>query len=147
MSNDIPPDDLGMLLGQGFDLNRQLEDAKKEHEQEMRSLLLSCLEVLDSFDRCLAAAKQTGSESAIAQNQLASFEGLRKQFQRALERAGVEFMDCTGQPFDPHQHEAVEIQSSPGVQEGIVLEEITRGCQWKGEILRLAKVTVSGNKD
>ncbi len=146
MDKEYPSGDTVKWL-QAFDFNQQLAAVQKEHEQEMRNVLLSFLEVLDSFDRCFAVIKQSGPASSAARSQLENFQNISSQLQQVLSRAGVRFMDCQGQPFDPHRHEAIEVQSRSSVESGIVIEEMTRGCEWRGEILRRAKVVVSGDKD
>ena len=128
---------------QAVDFNQQLAVMEKEHAQEMRDTLLSFLDVLDSFDRCFSAMDQTGGTSSVAQSWSRSFEGIRRQLQRTLERAGVSFMNCRGGAFDPHKHEAIEVRARPDLEEGMVIEEVIRGCEWRGEVLRQAKVVVS----
>lgn len=140
MTNTSPGDAVWL---QALDFNQQLAAAKQEHTQEMRNIILSFLEVLDSFDRCFAAIDRTGQTSPVAQSWLKSFDQVCCQLQKTLERAGVSFMNCQGEPFDPHKHNAVQVQSKPGVEDGIVIEVITRGCEWREEILRQAKVVVS----
>ena len=125
---------------QALDCSQQL--AAKD--REMRNTLLSFLEVLDAFDRCFSAISQTQQASTLSQSGLKSFDRVRLKLVRALEQAGVSFMDCRGKPFDPHKHEAIETrQRGPEVEEGTVVEEIVRGCEWNDKILRRAKVVVS----
>ncbi len=142
MGEGISSEDAPKWL-QAFDFNQQVAVMEKEYVREMRNTLLSFLEVLDSFDRCFSAIDQTREMSSLAQSWLRSFEGVRRQLRRTLEQAGVSFMNCQGEPFDPHKHEAIQARSRPDVREGIVIEEVVRGCEWRGEVLRQAKVVVT----
>jgi molecular chaperone GrpE (heat shock protein) len=63
----------------------------------------------------------------------------------ALEQAGVSFMNCVGQAFDPVKHEAVEVRVTSDVEEHTILEEVVRGCEWRGEVLCYAKVVVASS--
>ena len=128
---------------QAVDFNQQLAEAEKEHRQEMQKTLLSFLEVLDSFDRCLSASDQMGDKSSRGPDHSKSFKTVRNQLRGALERAGVRFMDCQDQPFDPQKHKAIEVQFRPDLDDGLVVEEVIRGCEWRGELLRSAQVVVS----
>jgi molecular chaperone GrpE len=125
---------------QALNCNQQL--AAKD--QEMRDTLLSFLEVLDAFDRFLSTVDQSQQLSESSQRERSSFDRIRIKLVRALEQAGVTFMDCQGKPFDPYRHAAVDVaQCESEVGENIVVEEIIRGCEWNGKLLRPAKVVVS----
>lgn len=119
---------------QALDCSQQLA----VQEQEMRALLLSMLEVLDSLDRCIAAPDQSLDSQTCS-----SLPVIRKQFIRALEGAGVVFMQCPGQPFDPLRHEALETRQVPEIAPGTIVEEVVRGCAWRDRLLRRAKVVVA----
>jgi len=93
--------------------------------------------VLDSLDRSLAS----GSEA----NGLA--EGVRlvrAQLAQVLSDFGVERIDSVGQPFDPEQHEAVDVVlvDSPS-QHNRVAEEWEAGYRYGGRVLRPARVRVA----
>jgi len=133
-------------------LTSVLMDATLGHtsvgERDLRQALLSFLEVLDSLDRLVAiaasAAEQPGAEPPGWLDQL---QTLRKQLLNAFERTGVTFFDCVGQPFDPTRHEAVEVVHRRDVGDDTIVEEITRGCNWQGQLLRFARVVIARNKD
>ena len=62
----------------------------------------------------------------------------------ALERAGVETYDPTGEKFDPTQHEALSVRGGEdGVDAGVVIETLDKGYRLDGQVLRAARVVVS----
>lgn len=128
---------------QAVDFGQQLAEAERDHAREMRRTLLDFLDVLDAFDRFVGAAQGAGQE-AVGASWLSSAKAVRRQLERALEGAGVEFMACAGQHFDPERHQALGQEAAPGQEVGTILREEVRGCEWKGEVLRPARVVVAG---
>lgn len=114
-----------------------------EQEQEMRRMLLAFLDVLASFDRCFAAIDPVEEVSPKVSSWLRNLDAARLQLLLALQQAGVGFMHCVGQSFDPTRHQAIEVRISSDVEENTIIEEIVRGCEWRGEVLCCAKVVVA----
>jgi molecular chaperone GrpE len=62
-----------------------------------------------------------------------------------LEKAGLERIDPTGEPFDPNRHEAVMHEPAADGDEGTLVSDVMRrGYAWKGRVLRAAMVKVRG---
>ena len=93
---------------------------------------------LDSFERAL----QTKSETADFRG---GVELIYKQLQDALAKLGVKPVAAKGQPFDPHQHEAIEMVETTEVPDHEVIEELQRGYKYKDRLLRPAMVRVAKN--
>lgn len=72
-------------------------------------------------------------------------ELIYKQLQDALQKIGVQRINAQGQPFDPRQHEAVEVVESNQVPDHHVLEELQPGYKIKDRLLRPAMVRVAKN--
>lgn len=72
-------------------------------------------------------------------------ELIYKQLQDALQKIGVQHIHAQGQPFDPRQHEAVEVVESNQVPDHHVLEELQPGYKIKDRLLRPAMVRVAKN--
>ena len=72
-------------------------------------------------------------------------ELIYKQLQDALQKMGVQKVPAQGQPFDPRQHEAVEVVESNEVPDHHVLEELQPGYKIKDRLLRPAMVRVAKN--
>jgi molecular chaperone GrpE len=92
-----------------------------------------------------AAAFDVPSEEVSAQEALARGVALvYNELRAALERAGVETYDPTGEPFDPATSEALATRpAADGVQAGHVVETLERGYRLSGQVLRPARVVVS----
>jgi molecular chaperone GrpE len=110
------------------------------------ALLEKLLPVLDNFEMGMQAAKTASDARTIAQG----FEMVLAQLQQVLREAGVEAVDATGQPFDPHRHEALGHQDSDEHPEGHVIFQTRKGYKLKDRLLRPASVFVArkpGKKD
>jgi molecular chaperone GrpE len=104
-----------------------------------RDLLLGLLDVVDSFERGVAAAVGSDESDPLA----AGFLAIYRQLQRLLEGQGVQAFESVGEPFDPERHEAVGVVESADVTEGHVANELARGYLWNGALLRPARVQVA----
>lgn len=116
---------------------RVLRNAEQRAFTENRKLLQRMLDVADNLDRALAQVDD--------EEQTPVAEGLRltqREFQRALEQAGVERLQSTGNPFNPAWHEAVAAVPSEA-EPGTVVEEVASGYTFRGALLRPAKVVVA----
>jgi molecular chaperone GrpE len=140
-------------LGEELDRERELrlraladfDNYRKRVERERglaalsgkRGLVLSLLDVMDDFERALEHTED--SSDAVA-------EGLRAIYQRlanVMEAQGVTPIETVGQPFDPALHEAISAVETDEVEPGAVLDEVSRGYIWNGELLRPARVRVA----
>ena len=65
------------------------------------------------------------------------------QLKEALSGHGVTSFDSVGTSFDPHMHEAVEIEETADFPEGQVLQEFVKGYKSTQRILRPARVKVA----
>jgi len=65
------------------------------------------------------------------------------RLERALARQGVEPAEAVGRPFDPERMEALEPVDAPGRARGEVAEEVRRGWDYQGRVLRFAQVRVA----
>src|SRR4051794_17751426 len=92
-----------------------------------------------------AEVYETPSEEVSAQEALARGVALvYNELRSALERAGVETYDPTGERFDPNSSEALATRpGQDGVESGVVIETVERGYRLDGQVLRAARVVVS----
>jgi molecular chaperone GrpE len=122
---------------------REKEDAVRYAGE---ALLEKILPVLDNFETGMLAAKTASDAKTIAQG----FEMVLAQLQQVLREAGVEAIDATGHPFDPHRHEALGYQDSDEHPEEHVIFQTRKGYKLKDRLLRPASVFVArkpGKKD
>ncbi|CAK6696485.1 nucleotide exchange factor GrpE [Synechococcus sp. CBW1107] len=131
-----------MRIAADFDnfRKRQSRDQDDLRLQIACSTLSEILPVVDNFDR---ARQQLDPQSEEALSLHRSYQGLYKQLVDAFKQLGVAPMRVEGEPFDPNLHEAVLREPSDLVREDMVIEELQRGYQLNGRVLRHALVKVS----
>jgi len=121
---------------------KRMDREKLEGRQRLwMDLLRRLLPILDNFDRAL---REPATGEAVAFRE--GIELTVQQMRDFLAREGLEEMRALGEKFDPHLHEAVEIQNVEGLEEGIVLEELRKGYRFQGQLLRPALVRVSASR-
>jgi molecular chaperone GrpE len=126
-------------------LQAEFENARKRdaHEQQafqefaLADAIKSLLPVLDSFDWALQSATQDPQELRTG------FDLIRKQLHDTLGKLGLNPIPATGEPFDPHFHEAIETVDSPDAEENHVLSELRRGYKLGTRLLRPSMVSVT----
>jgi molecular chaperone GrpE len=123
---------------------KEKSDKAPETDVSLRGFLLGFLDVLDSLDRLITLCDST-VEAAGNRSPVNSLLVLRRQVEEAFRNAGVSFMDCAGHPFDPERHEAMYTVSRATVADDTIVEVLGRGCEWRGRILRYARVVVARN--
>ncbi|MDK2970356.1 MAG: molecular chaperone GrpE [Candidatus Sumerlaeota bacterium] len=117
---------------------RARRDVEVSRRRERAEVLVAFLEVLDNFDRAMAA------QGAVENDWSEGIEGIYKQFTTVFARLGVRPLVALGEPFDPELHEAVAMAEVPDTAEGIVVEVTQKGYTLEdGEVLRPARVVVS----
>ena len=63
--------------------------------------------------------------------------------QDLLARRGVTPIEAVGKDFDPHFHQAITHEASPGRRDGEVIDEVRRGYMLGDRLLRPAMVKVA----
>ncbi len=119
---------------------RSREDMQQLSIFVSAELLGKFLPVLDNFKR---AADSNSTKDA--ENLRKGIELIYRQFEKAMQDAGVEEIASLGAQFDPNLHEAVmrcENSELPDGQIDMVLEE---GYKLKDKVIRHSKVRVVNN--
>ena len=135
------------LLDRLARLQAEFENARKRasrEQQEFREYALTdalkaLLPTLDSFERALRNDSQDGAEFR------GGVELIYKQLQDALNKLGLRPVPATGEAFDPHHHEAIEMVDTTQAPDHQVLDELQRGYMLKNRLLRPAMVRVARN--
>lgn len=118
---------------------KRVERERRETiEQANADLLRDLLPLLDDLER---AARTDVSDHVEAYRQGVTLIG--KRFADLLAARGVTPVDPLGEPFDPHEHEAVAREAREGAAEGEVIEVLSRGYKLKDRLLRPAVVKVA----
>ncbi len=98
------------------------------------------LPVKDNLERALSHA---------GDDPTAIVDGIKltlEQFDSVFKAMGVECVECLGSPFDPAFHEAMTQVESAEHEPNTVVDELQRGYQLHGRLLRPALVTVAKAK-
>ena len=123
-----------------FDNFRKRVDKERREQSEWAAadVLGEVLNVLDDFD--LALGIDAPPE---AQSYRAGFELIHRQLSDMLRKRGVTPLETLGTDFDPHLHQAVAYEESPGSREGEVIGELRKGYRLGERLLRPALVRVA----
>jgi len=124
------------------DFENYRKRTQREREEAVKyanaALFEKLIPLIDNYELGLQAARAEGSE-----NILIGFEMVSKQLQEFLAAHGVEPVDAEGQPFDPNLHDAMGVEPSDTVPEGVVLRQLRKGYKLRDRLLRPATVFVS----
>lgn len=100
--------------------------------------------VADNFERAImsvpagAAAEDTAFKSLLDGVSLTE-----REFLNVLERHGVRRISPQGEPFNPHQHQAVMEAQDPSVPAGTIVQVFQNGYVIEDRVLRPAMVVVA----
>jgi molecular chaperone GrpE len=125
----------------------EFDNYRKRQERERRELsdlaaaevIKELLPLVDNLDRAL----KTGGAEATVDAYRRGVELIQKQLFDLLARRGVTPIDPLGETFDPHWHDAVLREASPGGRDGEVTEVFSRGYRLGDRLLRPAMVKVA----
>jgi len=118
---------------------KRIERERSEDSKRTTARLVEALiPIVDGFEHALAAHREAEYE-----NYRKGFELIYKQLMNNLAKLGVERIDPMGQPFDPHQHQAVDRAESTDEPDGTVLQVFQPGYLFGGRVLRPAMVRVA----
>ena len=135
------------LLDRIARLQAEFDNARKRaarEQQEFREYAVAnaitpLLPTLDSLDRALHF------ENASAADLHGGLELIHKQLFDALGKLGLQVIHAKGEPFDPHQHQAIEMVETDEVPDQHVFDELQPGYKLKDRLLRPAMVRVARN--
>jgi molecular chaperone GrpE len=125
----------------------EFENYKKRVHRELAEVVVnanadlvrSLLPILDDLERAL----QQDPEGATLEQFREGVRLILEKLNRVLEEWGLVPIAAVGQPFDPERHEALMQTESDGAPANTVVMEHQRGYEFRGRVLRPAKVVVS----
>lgn len=133
------------LLRQAADFENFKKRAARDRQEALKhaneALLEKLLPILDHFEAGLATTSAMSDPAAQALQTGMSM--VFTQLKSALQEAGLEIVDATGQMFDPNLHEAISQRESAEVDEGIVVQQLRKGYKLRERLLRPASVIVA----
>ncbi len=113
-------------------------DRREQSEWAAADLLNDVLSVLDDFDRALSVAAPPEAEPYRT-----GVELIHRQLSELIRKRGVTPIDALGSDFDPHVHQAVAYEETPGARDGEVVAELRKGYKLGDRLLRPAFVKVA----
>jgi molecular chaperone GrpE len=130
------------LLRRQADFDNYRKRIEKERAEDSRRYTARVVEalipVIDGFEHALAAHREAEYE-----NYRKGFELIYKQLIDNLAKLGVERIEPLGQPFDPHQHQAMDRTETTEHEDGTILQVFQPGYVFHGRVLRPAMVRVA----
>ena len=124
----------------------EFDNYRKRIDKERRELgewaaadvLTDILAILDDFERALSA-----EAPAEAEPYRSGVELIHRQLVEMLRKRGVTPLETQDADFDPHLHQAVAYEETPGAREGQILGEMRKGYRLGDRLLRPALVRVA----
>ena len=117
---------------------REFENIIKNANQ---NLILDLINILNNFSRALKSSQNNqdlpGFKSGV--------ELIYNQMKNLLNKEGLEEISAKGEKFDPALHEAV-LQMESEVDEGTILDEVSKGYKLNGKVIRHSQVVVAKKK-
>lgn len=131
-----------------FRLLADMENSRKRLQKEkhemtrfaIENVLAEILLPIDTLENALGFAEQMSPET---RNWATGFEMILSQFKEILGNHNVVAFHSIGESFDPHRHEAVEIEETHEHPDGTILHEFLKGYKCGERILRAARVKVA----
>ena len=118
---------------------RSIEEVQKARKYGVEKFAQNLLPVVDSLEKALEAARKEESSPM-----LDGLETIYRQMIHALDVSGMKPIDPKGEPFNPHQHQAIAMVPAPeGASAGSVVEVFQRGWLIADRVLRPAMVSVA----
>ncbi len=130
-----------LRLQADFDNFRRRSQKEKAELSEVVAggVFKELLPVLDNFERALTAQGEDAAQIRTG------VEMVYRQFGTILERFGVTPIAAVGSQFDPASHEAVLRVEDAAQPDGQIVEELQKGYEINGKVLRPSMVKVVGN--
>jgi molecular chaperone GrpE len=123
-----------------FDNYRKRVDRERREQAEWAAagVLSDVIAIVDDFERALEAEAPPEADAWKLGVDL-----IYRQLQDLLKKRGVTAIDAVGADFDPHLHQAVAYDETPGAREGEVVAELRRGYRLGDRLLRPSMVKVA----
>jgi molecular chaperone GrpE len=127
-------------------IQADFENYKKRVEKESKEFVkiaakdfvVKLLPILDNFE--LALKNNENNDEFVK-----GIELIFSQLYSTLEQEGLKKIEAKGKKFDPYKHEALLQEEAD--EDGIVLEELQKGYELNGIVIRHTKVKISKRRN
>lgn len=122
---------------------RSLAGRAEAREEARRELLLDLLPVYDNFLRAMDHAAEMEDYGSLR----TGLDGILQQMREFFNRHNCREVDSQpGAAFDPNLHEAVGMVPGDGENQNTVAQEVQKGFELNGTVIRPARVLVYGGE-
>jgi molecular chaperone GrpE len=133
------------LLADAENARKRLQKERQEMTRyAVENLIVDFLRPIDNFENALRFAEEMSDE---VKNWAFGFQMILAQFKDVLTQNGISSIDSLGKPFNPHDHEAVEMVESQELPPNTIIEECMRGYKMGDRTIRAARVKVAKTKE
>lgn len=131
-----------------FRLLAEMENSRKRLQKEkhemtrfaIENVIAEILTPIDTFESALGFTEQMSEDT---RNWSRGFSMILSQFKEILGNHNIVSFHSVGEIFDPHHHEAVEVEETDDHAEGTILKEFLKGYKSGDRIIRAARVKVA----
>jgi len=116
----------------------EFEKTKNLINYKMDLLIAEFLPIIDNFEM---AEKQIPDEEKNKNQFIKGLLQIKIDLINFLKNLGAEELNCIGEKFDPHYHEAIEIVD--GEQSEIVVDEFSKGYKRGDKLIRPSRVKIT----
>ena len=144
---EVLQSDVCNLIVKCEDLKASLEKEQRAAKSDVKKLLLSSLEVVDTFDALFKKIDQKKSEvDRQTKIWLGNFQSIKRLAERVLADTGVSQIETPSGKAIPGLHRIVATKEMQGLEDYTIVEEMEKGYLWQGEVLRKSNVVVVKNR-
>lgn len=116
---------------------------KEKHEMTKFAVESALVDFLGPLDQLENALRFTEGLSPEVKNWAMGFQMIAAQFHNVLSEHGIISFASHGKLFDPHRHEAIEVEETLEIAEGTITKEFIKGYLCGERTLRPARVKVA----
>lgn len=129
------------ILAESENIRKRLIKEKMDMQAYAKeNLACEFLVPIDHFENALKFKEEQAVE---VKNWMIGFEMILAQFKDVLSQNDIRSIDAIGAHFDPHFHEAVEMEPTADYPPHTVIHEYTKGYRMGDRVIRPAKVKVA----
>ena len=126
------------------DMENPRKRMQKEKQEATRFAIENVMgDILLPIDNLENALKFTDQMSEETRNWALGFQMILTQFKEVLQEQGIVPFDSVGTAFNPHLHEAVEMEETDQFASGTIIQEFMRGYKCGDRTVRPARVKVA----
>ncbi|MFK7766656.1 MAG: nucleotide exchange factor GrpE [Mariniblastus sp.] len=118
---------------------RNLRDTQDKLKYASIGLMTEILDSVDNLHRAIESYKVDPNGDGLVKG----VEMVAQQISTALENKGCKKIEAVGQTFDPHFHQALQMQPSDEFDSNVVSTELRAGFKLHDRVVRASQVFVS----